>query len=82
MQDNFSKSDSITCVPQNMPFSISVCQQEITKIMPKIWPDCIHEFGWYFLKKHNMNMAYYKIDKIHLNTRGSKALAKEIKRQI
>ena len=32
-----------------------------------------------FLKKHNVNMAYYKIDKIHLNTRGSKALANEIK---
>ena len=35
-----------------------------------------------FLKKHNVNMAYYKIDKIHLNTRGSKALAKELKKQI
>ena len=35
-----------------------------------------------FLKKYDVNMAYYKIDKIHLNTRGSKALAKEIKKQI
>ena len=35
-----------------------------------------------FLKKVNLNMAYFKIDKIHLNTKGSKALAKEVKRQI
>ena len=35
-----------------------------------------------FLKKHDVNMDYFKIDKIHLNIPGTILLSKEIKRQI
>jgi len=35
-----------------------------------------------FLKKHDVNMEYFKIDKIHLNIPGTILLSKEIKRQI
>ena len=35
-----------------------------------------------FLKENNIKMSYIKNDKVHLNTKGTKALAKEIKSQL
>ena len=68
------------CWPQSkIYFSIATWLQYKQRSCQKYGQTSFMNLDDIFLKKHNVNMAYYKIDKIHLNTRGSKALANEIK---
>ena len=56
--------------------------KKLQKICQKYEQTSFMNLDLIFLNKHNVNMAYFKMDKIHLNSKGNKALATEIKRQI
>ena len=71
------------------PVSHKICHsafhyvnKKLQKICQKYEQTSFMNLDLIFLNKHNVNMAYFKMDKIHLNSKGNKALATEIKRQI